>query len=278
MQVLQELRMENGVTLLRSYAKFLADLLTSKALHCISGTQYSILSQFGYGIGSSIIEKIQSVVISPLKSEHIGQYISEFRKLYPEESYTEELENYHIGFSGGHPRNIEMIVESFFTLREVTNFTENLTLEVRTLLSNSLLDQEKIKMLKQLQDCEGYNEVKLWLLQSLDDNLRLNTELTEVDNDLIFQLMTMGLIVMTRSSNYCITSYFHAVAILKTLTEPQEQLLYEVLNNRYFREMVGGYSGMGFTFERILFASLILHGNTEHRDKHLISLSRISIG
>jgi len=257
-------------TMLHSYSMFLADLLPTKILLCISGTQYSIMSQIGYGIGSPLNGKIQSVVISPLKSDQIRQYITEFRKLYPEQSYTEELESYLLGFSGGHPRTIERIVESFFTLRDPTNFTENLTKMVNVLLSKSLLNREKIEMLKQLQDYEGYNDVKVWLLQGLDDNLRLNTELTEEDNALIFQLMTMGLIVMNGSSNYYITSYFHAAVILKTLTEPYEQFLYEVLNNRYFREMVGGYSGLGFTFENIIFSSLILRGNTKNQGKVLI--------
>ena len=269
-QQLQQIYVDDEHTMLRSFADFLADLLPSKVLLTISGTQYSIMSQIGYGIGSPLNGKIETVVISPLKSQHIRQYITKFRILYPDQPYTNELESYLLGFSGGHPRTIEMIVKSFFTLRDVTNFSENLTKRVRILLSKSLLDREKIEMLKQLQDNEEYNEVKLWLLQGLDDNLRLNTELTEEDNEIIFQLMTMGLIVMNGNSNYYITSYFHAVVILKTLTEPYEQFLYEVLNNRYFREMVGGYSGLGFTFERILFASLILHGNTENQSEQLI--------
>ena len=269
-QRLQKINVDDEHTMLRSFADFLSDLLPSKVLLTISGTQYSIMSQIGHGIGSPLNGKIQSVVISPLKSQHIKQYISEFRKLYPDQPYTVELESYLLGFSGGHPRTIEKIVESFFTLRDATNFTENLTKKVNTLLSKSLLDREKIEMLKQLQDYEGYNEVKLWLLQGLDDNLRLNAELTEEDNALIFQLMTMGLIVMNGNSNYYITSYFHAVVILKTLTEPYEQFLYEVLNNRYFREMIGGYSGLGFTFEKIIFSSLILHGNMKNHDKQLI--------
>jgi len=269
-QRLQKMNVDDEHTMLRSFADFLSDLLPSKVLLTISGTQYSIMSQIGYGIGSPLNGKIQSVVISPLKSQHIKQYITEFRKLYPDQPYTEELESYLLGFSGGHPRTIEMIVESFFAIDKTANFTENLIKKVSILLSKSLLNREKIEALRQLQDYEGYNEVKVWLLQGLDDNLRLNTELTEEDNALIFQLMTMGLIVMNGNSNYYITSYFHAIVILKTLTEPYEQFLYEVLNNRYFREMVGGYSGLGFTFERILFASLILHGNTKNHDKQLI--------
>ena len=269
-QRLQQIYVDDEHTMLRSFADFLADLLPSKVLLIISGTQYSIMSQIGHGIGSPLNGKIQSVVISPLKSDHIRQYISEFRKLYPEQSNTEELESYLLGFSGGHPRTIEKIVESFFAIDKTVNFTEDLTKKVNNLLSKSLLNREKIEMLKQLQDYEGYNEVKLWLLQGLDNNLQLNSGLTEEDNALIFQLMTMGLIVMNGNSNYYITSYFHAVFILKTLTEPYGQFLYEVLNNRYFREMVGGYSGIGFTFEKIIFSSLILHGNTENHDTQLV--------
>ena len=67
--------------------------------------------------------------------------------------------------------------------------------------------------------------------------------------EVFFELMTMGIIVQNGSSDYYITSYFHGLTFLQTLIGEYEQFLYQVLNNRYFREMVGGHSGLGFTFE-----------------------------
>ncbi len=260
-QIYQNIGDKGGEKMLRSYSQFLADLLSKRILLVISGTQYSILSQIGYGIGSPLNGKIQLVVISPLKSEDIEDYIMRFRNLYPNYDNVEELETYLHAFSGGHPRTIEKIVEGFFSLEETPNFTEELTKRVETLMSKSLLDREKLENLKRLQSHEEFNEVKRWLLQGMANNLQLNQELNEEKNELIFQLMTMGFIVMNGNSNYYITSYFHGLFFLKSITGSYEQFLHEILSNRYFREMVGGLSGLGFTFEKIIFASLILRGN-----------------
>ena len=269
-QRLQKMNVDDEHTMLRSFADFLSDLLPSKTLLCISGTQYSIMSQIGYGIGSPLNGKVQSVIISPLKSDQIRQYISEFKKLYPDQPYTEELENYLLGFSGGHPRTIERVVESFFALDKTHDFTETLTEEVTTLLSHTILDSNKIETLKTMQSQSQYNSVKEWVLHGLNTNLHLCKNPRREMEPLVFELMTIGIIVQNGSSDYYITSYFHGITFLETLVGEYEQFLYQVLNNKYFREMVGGYSGLGFTFERILFASLILHGNTENQGKHLI--------
>ena len=269
-QRLQKMNVDDEHTVLRSFADFLANLLPSKVLLTISGTQYSIMSQIGYGIGSPLNGKIQSVIIRPLKSQHIRQYITEFRKLYPDQPYTEELEVYLLGFSGGHPRTIERIVESFFALDKTHDFTEILTEEVSTLLSHTILDSNKMEALRAMQSQSQYNSVKEWILHGLNNNLHLGKNPRREMESLVFELMTMGIIVQNGSSDYYITSYFHGLTFLETLVGEYEQFLYEVLNNRNFREMVGGYSGLGFTFERILFASLILLGNTEKQGKQLI--------
>ena len=269
-QQLQKIYVADEYTMLQSFADFLANLLTSKVLLTISGTQYSIMSQISYGIGSTINGKIQSVVISSLKSDHIRQYITEFRKLYPGQPCTEALESYLIGFSGGHPRTIERIVESFFALDKTHDFTEILTEEVSTLLSHTILDSNKIEALRAMQSQSEFNPLKEWVLHALNTNLHLGKNPRREMEPLVFELMTMGIIVQNGSSDYYITSYFHGLAFLETLIGEYEQFLYQVLNNRYFREMVGGHSGLGFTFERIIFASLILHGNTGNQSKQLI--------
>jgi len=268
-QRLQQIYVDDEHTMLRSFADFLADLLPSKVLLTISGTQYSIMSQIGHGIGSPLNGKIQSVVISPLKTGHIRQYITEFRKLYPEQSYTEELENYLLGFSGGHPRTIERIIESFFAIDKAHDFTEILTEEVSTLLSHTILDSNKIEALRVMQSHSEFNSLKEWILHGLNTNLHLGKNPRREMEPLVFELMTMGIVVQNGSSDYYITSYFHGLTFLETLVGEYEHFLYQVLNNRYFREMVGGYSGLGFTFERIIFASLILRGNTKNQDKPL---------
>ena len=278
-QRLQKMKVDEEHTMLRSFADFLSDLLPSKVLLTISGTQYSIMSQIGHGIGSPLNGKIQSVVISPLKTGHIRQYITEFRKLYPEQSYTEELENYLLGFSGGHPRTIERIIESFFAIDKAHDFTEILTEEVSTLLSHTILDSNKIEALRVMQSHSEFNSLKEWILHGLNTNLHLGKNPRREMEPLVFELMTMGIIVQNGSSDYYITSYFHGLTFLETLVGEYEQFLYQVLNNLYFREMVGGHSGLGFTFERVIFSSLILHDIVSHEplNYEIRNLNRIEV-
>ena len=278
-QRLQKIKVVDERTMLRSFADFLSDLLPNKILLTISGTQYSILSQIGYGIGSPLNGKIQSVVVSPLNSDHVKQYIAEFRKLYPDQPYTEELESYLLGFSGGHPRTIERIVESFFALDKTHDFTETLTEEVSTLLSHTILDSNKIEALRAMQSQSEFNSVKEWILHGLNTNLHLGKNPRREMESLVFELMTMGIIVQNGSSDYYITSYFHGLTFLETLIGEYEQFLYQVLNNRYFRAMVGGYSGLGFTFERVIFSSLILHNirRDEPLKYEIRNLNRIEV-
>ncbi len=274
-QQLQHVELLNSTSALSEYAQFLANLLPHNILLVISGMQYSIMSQIGHGIGSPLNEKIQSMVIGPLKSTDIDEYAFEFRKLYPEKEEVDHLWTYLQTFSGGHPRTIEKIVESYFSLGETKNFTENLTSKVDTLMGKTLLSSEKEEELRRMQSHEGYTEIKTWLLQGIDNNLRLNVDLNEERNNLIFELLTLGLIVLNGNSNYYITSYFHGLFFLKIQTEPYEQFLYEVLNNMYFRELVGGNPGLGFTFEKIIFTSLIIRGITSRNTIPEFDVSRL---
>ncbi len=250
---------EGKSTLLRTYATFLSGLLSHRILLAISGTQYTIVSKIGHGIGSPLNGKIEHVVIGPLAKDDISAYIHELRSLYPELRKTHVLEEFLNDYSGGHPRTIEIIVREYIQRGEPT--AELLLNRVERSMYNNILDTSKRRGIRDLQSKEGFNKVKEWIVTGLTNNLYLSDmEDQEVGIDLlseiISELMNIGIIVQNGNSDYYITSYFHAKALLENLNGEFERFLYEVYSNALFAKLVGSHSG--YTFETIILSSMVI--------------------
>ena len=260
--VTDEVQVLEGITegespLLRTYATFLSGLLSHRILLAISGTQYTILSRIGHR--SPLNGKIEHVVIAPLKDDDISAYIDELRSLYPELRRIHVLEGFLKSYSGGHPRTIEIVVREYIQRGEPS--AELLLNRVERAMYNNILDTSKRKGIRDLQSKEGFNKVKEWIVTGLTNNLHLY-EMEDLDvgidllSEIISELMNIGIIVQNGNSDYYITSYFHAKALLENLTGEFERFLYEVYSNALFAKLVGSHSGFGYTFENIILSSI----------------------
>ena len=89
-QVLQSLSYLNNKkeeeTFLHVCSKELADLLPTKTLIVVSGTQYRLMKQIGNKIGSPLRGKVKHFVIHPLESENIKEYYHLISKYFIKEN------------------------------------------------------------------------------------------------------------------------------------------------------------------------------------------------
>lgn len=261
-------------TLFHYYTKLIANLLNSRILLIMTGTQYHILQTIGDKIGSPIRDKADAKVISPLSSTDIHEYCVKLNRLVAIPSQTlEYLESYLQTYCGGHARTIQKIVEEFLTyinkyssVEHWTEFVEEITVSLEHILIDSNLTAEKKGTLMELQSRTHFVDVRQWFIHGVYTNLKLghaprtnNIAVNHKINDIVYSFMTVGLIVQNGNNDYYITSYFHYLTFLQAIIGEYENFLLEVMNNKFFRMLVGGHSGFGYTFENVLFAALIVN-------------------
>ena len=79
----------------------------------------------------------------------------------------------------------------------------------------------------------GYNGQLLGQAPEIDENSGANEEI----NDIIYELMNIGVLVQNGMLNYHLTSYFYFLAFLRVFTGPHEIFLRQVLTNQCFELM-----------------------------------------
>ncbi len=288
-------------TALHYFTRILKGLMHSPILIVLSGTQYHILSQIGFKIGSPIAQKVKQVLITNFKDEEINMYVERIRQdviksMLLKSSGSEQrqdqhqhvdvlLDHYHQflrAFSGGHPRTIAFITEYFLAffndLRgyksrlSYEEFVEFLFPKIEEHFGSQLFSSVKMVHLQELQRSEQFNVVKDWIVLRAHNGLELGSpprgqnqfEQEEINN-VVFQLMTIGVIVQNGSGRYHLTSYFHLLAFLDSFTDDHVVFLRKVLHDRLFKITCGGHAGFGYTFEHVLLSYLWLHAQLPKR-------------
>lgn len=274
-------------TALHYFTRILKDVINLRVFAVLSGTRYHILSQIGEKIGSPIRQKVKPLVISNFTLEDITAYVErvktiirDSKEISPEKMVDVDVTNYARflkAFSGGHPRTIENITEMFLknlpiidndaNLQSFEGFMEFMLPKLTEVYGTQLLSSDQKEALSGLKSSEEYALVKEWLVMNGSKGLLLGKRPTASGtlNDeeltrIIFDLMNIGIIVQNGSNNYYLTSYFHFTEFLKVYHEPHEEFLKQVLHNKYFKLMCGSHSGLGYTFENVLAASLLIKG------------------
>lgn len=273
-------------TALRYFTEILRDWLSHRLLIVLSGTQYHILQQIGYKIGSPIAQKVQHLLIKNFSTSEVDEYVQQVNdrflsKLIPPEKLKvqQALVTYYQrflhAFSGGHPRTMVLMTQWFLadvnefleTLPSYDEFTNTLFNQVEKDFKLRILTREKQDQIKQLQENEAFPLVKQWLINSATTGFNLGkapvsipSESLEAVEDLIYQLMTLGIIVKNGLDEYHLTSYFHLLAFLECFTGDHELFLRTILTNRLFKLSCGGHAGFGYTFEHVFLSALLLGG------------------
>lgn len=268
---------QNTETLLHYLTRILKAFLSSKILLVLSGTQYHILRDIGSGIGSPIKDKTLPKIISPFDEQEMIQYASEVNHLLGGRLTGEIWDyflDYLISFSGGHPRTITKIVEQIEGLlsRDKLDrpsisyelFVKELHDEMKAVMIRSTLRSDQRKALVSLQSSQQFVVVKDWLIRGTYNRLVLGPppsageqQLDDEVERLVFQLMTIGIIVQNGNETYYLTSYFHLLLFLETIQGEHELFLREVLQNHFFPLLCGGHAGLGYTFENIILSALL---------------------
>ena len=270
---------------LRYFTRILKDLLSAPILMILSGTQYHILSQIGTKIGSPIAQKVQSFLIKNFTRQEVDEYVAQIKHHLIETNHFKE--NNHIistlltyyrdflyDFSGGHPRTVVLITQWFLAdLQEFIiqkpdreKFREIVFKQVERDFKQRIFTHEQQDHIRSLQSHKFFPLVKEWLVNRATIGFFLGSEPRTTlpresrvhVEDLIYKLMTLGVIVKNGLDRYHVTSYFHLLAFLECLTDEYEQFLHQVLANHYFLMMCGGHTGFGYTFEHIFLAAILL--------------------
>ncbi len=273
-------------TALHYFTRILKDLMHVPVLMILSGTQYHILSQIGTKIGSPIAQKVEQLVIKNFTPGEIDSYVDQVNdrilkrlKVSSSSMQVSDLVVHYRwflhAFSGGHPRTIVFITQQL--LADVSSFLQKshdreifvnaLFPLVETDFKNRIFTSEKRDQIRALQAHESFPIVKEWLLTMATTGLLLGPEPVMSEGmkqhqvtDLVYQLMTLGVIVKNGLDQYHVTSYFHLLAFLECFTGEYEMFLHQVLTNRFFKLLCGGHTGFGYTFEHVLLSSLLLKG------------------
>lgn len=272
---------ESNETLFHYLTRILKAFLGSPVLMVLSGTQYHILREIGASISSPLREKTIAKIISPLKPVHLEQYVDELENVF-HLTIDVPLRNYLLvymqSFSGGHPRTITIIVDTFFDLYDEKKFDlvhltregfiSNLTKVLTRKLVKNILRSDQRQGLLDLQSSQQFSIAKDWVVKGAYTNLTLGerpslaNEADDVEFEhVVFRLMTLGIIVQNGQEKYYLTSYFHLVRLLESNIGGHDLFLREVLQNRFFRLLCGGHSGFGFTFETIIYSALLIRYN-----------------
>ncbi len=274
-------------TALHYFTRLLKSFLRSRILIILSGTQYHILSQIGTKIGSPIAQKVQQILIKNFTVQEIEEYVEQVREKFIEprspkrkDATRENLLEYYArflhSFSGGHPRTVTLITQWFLTLysqsigRDYTfeEFVNDLFSKVEADFKQRILTTEKQEHIRSLQANKYFTIVKEWITDQATMGFSLGSgpvldfslETREQVEDLIYQLMTVGIIVKNGWDQYHLASYFHLLAFLECLTGEHEQFLYQILTNKFFKLMCGSHAGFGYTFEHVLISAFLIKG------------------
>ncbi len=258
-------------TALHHFTRILKSLTRARILMVLSGTQYHILSQIGTKIGSPIAQKVQQIVIKNFTPVEVDEYVRRvndliIRQMIPRGKETVAVNllasyrQFLHAFSGGHPRTISLITQWFLAEfpKIVTNppshedFIKMLFQHVERDFKQRILTTEKQNHVTVLQTHEAFPVVKEWLVNAATKGFALGSappaaneqEKAEIE-DLIYQLMTLGIIVKNGWDQYHVTSYFHLLAFLESLNGQFEQFLSQVLSNQFFQLLCGSHSGFG---------------------------------
>ncbi len=274
---------ENLESGLHYFTRLLKALTRSRILMALSGTQYQILSQISTKIGSPIAQKVHPILIKTFTKDEIDEYVEQVRirvmSTLPSEkmAFLEFLINHYrrflYSFSGGHPRTVALITRWFLAnlpslLSENPDnerFVDLLFSQVETDFKQRILTLEKQDHVRQLQVQEWFPMVKDWMLKNATTGLALGSEpqvpveARKHVEDILYQLMTIGIIVKNGLNRYHVTSYFHLLAFLECFTDQHEQFLRQVLTNKFFKLLCGSHAGFGYTFEHVVISALILN-------------------
>ncbi len=231
-------------TALHYFTRILKSLMSSRILMVLSGTQFHILSQIGTKIGSPIAQKVEQIVIKNFSVQETNEYVQQVQKrilqnITPSDKkktafrLVEFYRQFLLAFSGGHPRTVVMITQWFlanyhdYLERNPSHgqFTESLFDQVEKDFKHRIFTSEKQEQVRRLQTNEYFNIVKNWLQKNAVKGFDLGTEPTfsssEVQKnvlDLVYQLMTLGVIVQNGINKFHVTSYFHLLAFVECFT------------------------------------------------------------
>jgi hypothetical protein len=281
-QILQSLNYVNKnkkkETFLHLCSKELADLLPTTTLLVVSGTQYQLMKQIGYKLGSPLRNKVKHFVIHPLNRENLEEYhkyISQFfLEKYQSIKNPDILLQWYLrlifGYSGGHARTLVNLTDEFLTdyeqiIKIPSSYEE--FLDQYTNLSDVVrffpdFTSEARKGIIELQKNEDFNKVHEWImnLSMFGSNLRKRPEVKKNNANtehITNVLVQIGVLMINGKENYYITSYFHLLAYLNAIKDDYSIFLNEILTNKYFKQMCGYHGGLGYAFEEILLATIM---------------------
>lgn len=275
-------------TALHYFTRILKSLMRSRILFILSGTQYHVLTQIGFKIGSPIAQKVRPVIIKNFTPEEVDEYADRVHELITQsnlkphhvdattmDALLSHYRNFLHAFSGGHPRTVTFITERLllnlhdFLEMKQPPLTENRFMEmffalVEDEFKTQLFSREKQAQIRKLQASEQFDVVKEWILTRSHDGFELGfrPKVNDMQNQeeidrIVFQLMTIGVIVQNGAGKYHVTSYFHLLAFLECFTDEHALLLQRLLQDRLFKLTCGGHAGFGYTFEHVLIAILL---------------------
>lgn len=270
-------------TSLHYLAELLSNCLFDRILMVVSGTHYHILHQIGNKIGSPLNGKTEQFILGKMTSTEIHLYLDEIFSLMAQVAGSVNktlfgyLSRFMYSFGGGHPRTMVKIAGQFLlAYPELTtelqnmnydSFRETLHSSVLEVLRSNILSSTKVEAIQRMHNRNQYALVKEWVIKGGSNNLELGpkstlTELVTLKPDkeeleaLLYELMTIGIILQNGLQRYYLTSYYHYLEYLSIYSEKYESFLQEVIQNRYFQWLCGEASGFGFTFENIIISSL----------------------
>jgi hypothetical protein len=279
---------------LHYYTKLLKGLLNSNVLLLLSGTRYHILQQIGYKIGSPIKEKVRPIVISKFESIDIKAYAQKIHHevlqltLFTPSKTLDQLFNYYydmlIGFSGGHPRTISIITEVFLNwlsqieksdfIKSKYSYTDIIHILLPILderFSQTLIATSQKQVIEDLTVCSQFGIVKKWIIDKGTQGFALGkspiSSESTINNEeiqhIVYSLLNLGIIIMNGQQDYYITSRFHFLAFLNGFQDSFNIFLRNILYNQYFSLLCGGHGGLGYVFEDIFAAAVILQKNPQ---------------
>ena len=268
-------------TFLHLCSSELADLLKSKVLIAVSGTQYRLMKELGYGLGSPLLGKVKHFVIHPLEIEHLQNYhnqISEhFLKNYTHIPNPEITLSWYYqmikGYSGGHARTLMNLTDKFLELYEDPTIIKNtyedfLNLFIKMSVFNNFYPDlsERVKNeLAEFQTYVNFPKVHHWIMSRAVFGAKLYQRPDHEEDEEIEEIETMantlvqiGILMINGNNNYYLTSYFHLYTYINALKDDgYAMFLKEILKNKYFKLMCGYHSGIGYVFEEIVLATIM---------------------
>lgn len=241
-------------------------------LMLLSGTKYHILREIGTRIGSPIRDKTIPLIITLFSKNDMHDYVNKMKDIFgnKEDTKWKHLENFLISFSGGHARTIETIAnyvhDNFENLSvKYDEFVDQVKIRTISIIVDKILRSDYESTLLNLQKSTMFANVMDWIERGTGNSMQLGERQrgqNEIDDKeierLVFKLTTLGFLVINGSDRYYMTSYFHLITFLRTVKSEYAIFLNEVMTNKFFSLLVGHHVGLGYTFENILLASLIV--------------------